>query len=415
MKKSKDSLEAYTALCGSILLLFIGVILFLWDDKTKFLNICGGIIFVISAPLLLMGAMGIESLSKSLATALATSGILLIVLVVLSGIVLSLEGFGGIGKVLISIVMFGGAWFLLNPPNVGYNPTSSIKKPHKPGNGLSLFNPNLIPVEDGYIKEVNPFMKNDLLSKQDATSDENDDVIDQLLSNILNADTNLQSLMRTDPNLAGKIQTTFDLYNPQGGVFSSWARRVRGEGRTKLLEVLNKEQQLLIDQAALFEKQVREGKKSEIEFYTFMAENALKLMEVKTKAKLNAKAFEKEMLPEHWSKIRTEQEMSDIRLKEEAERQRIDQDKQDKETQRKLDSARSFKRNEDLITDDMRQKREKLLEEIEKIEANETLSDKRKVALKMDKENEAESLRRRIAARDLKAVSDEESYVKDIS
>lgn len=47
------------------------------------------------------------------------------------------------------------------------------------------------------------------------------DVIDQALWDIMNADTNLRSVMNTDPGLTRKIQTTFDFYNPNAGVFTS--------------------------------------------------------------------------------------------------------------------------------------------------------------------------------------------------
>jgi len=266
-----------------------------------------------------------------------------------------------------------------------------------------------------------------------SSNDSDSDIIDKVLMDIMNADSNLSALSRTDPNLAGKIQSTFDYYNPKAGVFGSWARRLRGEGRTKLLEVLNKEQQLLIEQAALFEEKVREGKKSDAEFKMFLARNALEFIELRTKAKLNAKAFDKEMLPEDWSRVRTEQEFLDIRLKEEEarakredlqEQERLkrqlqadeekhlrEQKAEDERIRRNLESARAYKMSEHTITDDYRNKMVKALLEIDEIEARTDISDKTKAALKIAKDNEAENLRRIIAARERKAQSDEESFL----
>jgi hypothetical protein len=67
--------------------------------------------------------------------------------------------------------------------------------------------------------------------------------------------------------------------------------------------------------------------------------------------------------------------------------------------------------NEDTITVDLRSKRAKALLELDAIEARTDISDKTKAAMKIDKENEAENLRRRIDARERKAQQDEESFL----
>lgn len=59
------------------------------------------------------------------------------------------------------------------------------------------------------------------------------------IADIALVDTGLCELLFADPALAGKIQQSFDYYDPRFGVFSNRLRRLRGEGRNKLLEVLN--------------------------------------------------------------------------------------------------------------------------------------------------------------------------------
>ncbi|MBA2726963.1 MAG: hypothetical protein H0U49_02175 [Parachlamydiaceae bacterium] len=259
-------------------------------------------------------------------------------------------------------------------------------------------------------------------SNENSLEDTSDDeMIDRMLSDIMNAGTNLDELSRTNPNLAGKIQSTFDYYNPNAGVFGSWAKRIHGEGRTKLLEVLNKEQQLLIEQAALFEQKVREGAKSQVEFRIFLAQNALQFIELRTKAKLNAKAFQKEMLPEDWSRVRTEQEFLDIRIKEEEarakredtqEQERLKRKLQEEEEKhlrekkvederikRNLESAIQYKLNEDTITQGYRQKLDTALDELDVLEKNTELSEFSKQTKITRKKAQIETLDKIITAR----------------
>jgi len=326
----------------------------------------------------------------------------------------------------LAVFFLGTGLFLLNPPDLTArrtkmkfgNGSNTWKKANPTGKGKGL----------NYTDETE---YGDSQSMDNLSADWN--VIDQALWDIMNADTTLRSVMNTDQNLASKIQATFNFYNPQSGVFTSWATRLRGEGRTKLLEVLNKEQQLLIQQAALFESQVRNGVREQVEFKMFLAQNAMELLSLKTTAELHKKAFEKEMVPEDWSKVRVAQETSKIRMEEEqiladlqqkseqealnrklkeeterAERLRIEEEERIK---RNLESAIAYKRNEDTITNNLRKELEDTIIELEILENRTDLGVLTKAKLLAVKNNKIENLEHRIKAREEKAKSDEESYL----
>jgi hypothetical protein len=406
--------------CLGIAILFIGFVMRSmavgyrepWACGITFI-LLGGLFNLLSA----LSAITSGRFIKYLGTAFGFTGFLFIALIFLSVNYPSLESFYSPPQLFLGIGFMVVAGFIFFPPNMG-RLSNEIKGENKENNAaLSI------------MKTTNSSAN----LTQTSGNESDDNMIDRMLSDIMNANTNLDELSRTNPNLASKIQSTFNYYDPNAGVFSSWAKRIRGESRAKLIEVLNKEQQLLIEQAVLFEEKVREGAKSQVEFRMFLAQNALQLIELRTKAKLNAKAFQKEMLPEDWSRVRTEQEFLDIRLKEEeararredlqeqerlkrqlqAEEEKYLRDKkaEDERITRNLESARAYKMTEHTITDDYRNKMVKALIEIDEIEARTDISDRTKAALKIAKENEAENLRRIIAARERKAQSDEESFL----
>ncbi|HSK70931.1 MAG TPA: hypothetical protein VK892_04495, partial [Pyrinomonadaceae bacterium] len=144
------------------------------------------------------------------------------------------------------------------------------------------------------------------------------------IADIALVDTGLRELLFADPALAGKIQQSFDYYDPRLGVFSNWLRRLRGEGRNKLLEVLNQEQKLLIEQAAILERQVREGKREQVEYHLFVARNISELMALKANAEVNRQAFGSGMNPDHYSQVNYEKALSEMRTKEHRDKSEID-------------------------------------------------------------------------------------------
>lgn len=234
---------------------------------------------------------------------------------------------------------------------------------------------------------------------------------DGAIASIARADTSLRDLMLTDSGLVDKIQSTFDFYDPRAGIFTGWLRKLRGNNRNELLEVLTREQELLIKQAATFEDQVREGKKKQVEYHLFIARNVSELAGLKAQAALNGQAFGSGMTVDHYSASNYEQKLSKIRQDEEDAKAERERRQEEARITRNLESAKAYKMNEYAITDDYRQKREKALIALDVIEARTDISDKTKAALKISKENEAENLRRIIETRERRAVADEESLL----
>lgn len=296
----------------------------------------------------------------------------------------------------LGFASIGGGIFLLNPPMLGI-----VWDNDKNPKGLQLyFDPktgepmrkNKPISNDGWIPPPSPSWS--------LENNPKDWDIDQEIREIMNADTNLRALGQTNPDLIGKIQTTLDYYNPNAGVLQSWAARLRAEGRTKLLKILNEEQIQLIEQAATFERKVMEGVKTQVEHRMFLAKNAMELFALKTQAEFNRQAFGIGMKPDDLSDVNKTEALTKIKRDDDEARIKI-----------KINSAIQYKKSEDTITDGLRKKRENLLIELDALEARTDISEKTKAAWKIDKENEAEHLRRRIEARDRKAVSDEESFL----
>jgi hypothetical protein len=130
------------------------------------------------------------------------------------------------------------------------------------------------------------------------------------------------NLQITDP----KVRDLVSHYDPRYGMFGAWVRRAHGEQRVKLLQVLNEEQMLLIQRAAMIEKAVIEGQKSQLEFEKFVAENAVQLLQVRVQEELIKDAL-----------LRGYTLETDQALKREAGFARIRVDEQRATTQMRLD------------------------------------------------------------------------------
>ncbi len=104
----------------------------------------------------------------------------------------------------IFLIFFGGIglWFVTSPPNIGKT-SKTIR-------------------EGGILNSSGNEHKSSYLVLTESNQPSGD-IIDQALWDIMNADTHLRSMMSANPDLAGKIQQTFNYYDPNAGVFRSWA------------------------------------------------------------------------------------------------------------------------------------------------------------------------------------------------
>lgn len=81
-------------------------------------------------------------------------------------------------------------------------------------------------------------------------------------------------------------------YNPKQGRLSAWWNRGKAESRVKLLQVLNEEQQLVLEQAAMAEERAMQSERNRIEFEKFIANHVIELMELRLSASIIDHALE---------------------------------------------------------------------------------------------------------------------------
>lgn len=229
-----------------------------------------------------------------------------------------------------------------------------------------------------------------------AATDANEMTIDQALSKLADTDSYISSLLNADPNLPSKVQATLDFYKPSRGIFGSWMHKIRAEGRTKLLTVLNEEQRLLIEQAATFETQVMEGKRKQAEYKMFLIQNHFQLQELGARAAMIGKAYGEGFLPEDASEVK----------KYEAKIE-IDKKHEEWKYEQLQSAAERYKMTEDNVTEGLRKRLEAALIRLDEIENNAEYSERTKREMIESQESAIQTLKFRIAARDRRLVDDE--------
>jgi ribosomal protein L30E len=95
--------------------------------------------------------------------------------------------------------------------------------------------------------------------------------------------SSIQSSVSIPDNQIEKIK---EYYKPSKGRFTSWWQQRKSESRSQLLRTLNAEQLLIIEQGAIHERAVKDGKKSEAEFRVFIAQYAAQLLNIQHQARL---------------------------------------------------------------------------------------------------------------------------------
>lgn len=143
------------------------------------------------------------------------------------------------------------------------------------------------------------------------------------LEDIGKTDITLYSSLKENVDLQRNYKSLVEFYNPNHGRFTSWWRRGKGEARNKFLTVVNEQQRLLIEQAAMLERAADEEIKRKLEINTrqlelkiFIARNAAELRELRLKADLIENALGAGMTAQDFSQINKEATQSKIRATE---------------------------------------------------------------------------------------------------
>jgi hypothetical protein len=105
-------------------------------------------------------------------------------------------------------------------------------------------------------------------------------------------------------------------YSPRRGRFTSWWQRGKGEGRNKLLTVLNQEQVLVIQKAAVLEQQAMASGKALAEYQTYLVNNAAIIHQLRTNEQLIEQALTKGLTVETDQRIILETALSNLRVRE---------------------------------------------------------------------------------------------------
>jgi hypothetical protein len=112
-------------------------------------------------------------------------------------------------------------------------------------------------------------------------------------------------------------------YNPQRGVFTSWVQRMKGEGRNKLLTVLNQEQVQVIQNAAILEQQAMQSRERFAQYQTFLVQNAALIHQLRANEQLINQALSKGRTFETDQQVILEDALAHVRLEEEQARSKI--------------------------------------------------------------------------------------------
>lgn len=116
--------------------------------------------------------------------------------------------------------------------------------------------------------------------------------------------------------LENNVESLISYYDPKKGRIASWWQRSKSDSRGAMLRSFNEEERLLIEQAVMLENASIESRRKRAEFQTFIATHATLFIEIKTRAKLIKKAAKRDLDLETHLRVREEELLSEVRIKE---------------------------------------------------------------------------------------------------
>ncbi len=101
-----------------------------------------------------------------------------------------------------------------------------------------------------------------------------------------------------EPSFYEQYAEELNIYlNPHRGQFTSWLQNLKAQGRAKLAATLGVEKMEVVNQVMHLAEAVRSGKRTELEFKNFVTNNAVALLEIKSRTKRIIEA-DKLLIPE---------------------------------------------------------------------------------------------------------------------
>lgn len=158
-----------------------------------------------------------------------------------------------------------------------------------------------------------------------------------------------------DEDMSENIETLISYYNPRRGRLSSWWQRGKAEGRTKLLRALNDEQALVIEQGAMLEKAVLEGRKHRSEVELFVRKNEHILFQIQAQEQLIESALNEGMDVAHHQDYVLAEKLSGLKIREHRQLKEIDLEVRWKEILQDSNAADLAQIGDHLVTKKLRQ------------------------------------------------------------
>jgi hypothetical protein len=115
-----------------------------------------------------------------------------------------------------------------------------------------------------------------------------------------------------DYQTESNIQSVIEYYKPNRGRLTAWWQRGKAEGRGKLLDALNLEQQRVVEQGAILESAVLQGQKTFSDHELFIAQNQSVLLELQHKEVLIQQAAQQGYSVEVDQEIKKRKALSEI-------------------------------------------------------------------------------------------------------
>lgn len=142
-----------------------------------------------------------------------------------------------------------------------------------------------------------------------------------------------------------------EYYNPRKGRLSSWWQRGKSESRSKLLSVINHEQRLVLEQAAILEDAVREGRRKMVEFEMFLAQHHFTLFQMKAQASLIEQAIAEGYTVENYQQVKLNTHQQDLKERNRQDKAEWQMIRENNQTRNEILLEDNRTRNQMLLQD----------------------------------------------------------------
>lgn len=178
-----------------------------------------------------------------------------------------------------------------------------------------------------------------------------DDVADERLGIVMKQEYPADYSDFFDDETFNKVSQLVEYYKPSRGRLSSWWQRGKAESRVKLLRVLNEEQSLVLQQAAMLEEAVREGRLKMVEFEMFLAQHHFTLFQMKAQASLIEQALAEGYTVENYQQVKLDNHRQELKERNRQDKNEWKMIRENNRTKNQILLEDNRTRNEMLLQD----------------------------------------------------------------